>query len=179
MSQSVAAKRYAQALFELAQKNGQTGPIQEDLIELKKVFQTNKELGQLLDSPRLKTAKKKELLADLFKGANQLILNTLFVMIDKKRIDEVVNLVDEFTAFSNDAAGIAEAKVYSTRLLTADESQAISTAFAQKIGKQALRIENIIDPSLIGGIRLQIGNNIYDSSVSAKLERLKRDLIGS
>ncbi|HJF30418.1 MAG TPA: F0F1 ATP synthase subunit delta [Sporosarcina psychrophila] len=179
MSQSVAAKRYAQALFELAQKNGQTGPIQEDLIELKKVFQTNKELGQLLDSPRLKTVKKKELLADLFKGANQLILNTLFVMIDKKRIDEVVNLVDEFTAFSNDAAGIAEAKVYSTRLLTADESQAISTAFAQKIGKQALRIENIIDPSLIGGIRLQIGNNIYDSSVSAKLERLKRDLIGS
>lgn len=179
MSQSVAAQRYAQALFELAQKNGQTGQIQADLLELKKVFQTNKELGQLLDSPRLKTAKKKELLADLFKGANQLILNTLFVMLDKKRIDEVVNLVDEFTAYSNDAAGIAETKVYSTRLLTADESQAISTAFAQKIGKQALRIENIIDPSLLGGIRLQIGNIIYDSSVSAKLERLKRDLIGS
>ena len=70
MSQSVVAKRYALALFELAQKNGQTGPIQEDLIELKKVFQTNKELGQLLDSPRLKAAKKKELMADLFKGAN-------------------------------------------------------------------------------------------------------------
>jgi F-type H+-transporting ATPase subunit delta len=179
MSQSVAAKRYALALFELAQKNGQTGPIQADLLELKKVFQTNKELGQLLDSPRLKTAKKKELMADLFKGANQLILNTLFLMLDKKRMNEVVNLVDEFIAYANDAAGIAEAKVYSTRPLTADESQAISTAFAQKIGKTALRIENIIDPSLLGGIRLQIGNIIYDSSVSAKLERLKRDLIGS
>ena len=179
MSQSVVAQRYAQALFELAQKNGQTGPIQEDLLELKKVFQANKELGQLLESPRLKTAKKKELLADLFKGANQYILNTLFLMLDKKRINEVVNLVNEFTAFTNEAAGIAEAKVYSTRPLSADESQAISTAFAKKIGKQALRIENIIDPSLIGGIRLQIGNNIYDSSVSAKLERLKRDLIGS
>jgi len=179
MSRSVVAQRYAQALFELAQKNGQTGPIQEDLLELKKVFQTNKELGQLLESPRLKSAKKKELLADLFKGANQFILNTLFLMLDKKRINEVVNLVDEFIAFTNEAAGIAEAKVYSTRPLTADESQAISTAFAKKIGKQALRIENIIDPSLIGGIRLQIGNNIYDSSVSAKLERLKQDLIGS
>jgi len=179
MSQSAVAKRYAQALFELAQKNGQTGAVQADLLELKKVFQTNKELDQLLESPRLKTAKKKELLADLFKGANQLILNTLFLMLDKKRIDEVVNLVNEFTAFANDAAGIAEAKVYSTRPLSADESQAISTAFAQKVGKQALRIENIIDPSLLGGIRLQIGNMIYDSSVSAKLERLERDLIGS
>ena len=179
MSQSAVAKRYAQALFELAQKNGQTGVIQADLLELKKVFQANKELDQLLESPRLKAAKKKELLADLFKGANQLILNTLYLMLDKKRMNEVVNLVNEFTTYANDAAGIAEAKVYSTRLLTADESQAISTAFAQKVGKQALRIENIIDPSLIGGIRLQIGNMIYDSSVSAKLERLERDLIGS
>jgi F-type H+-transporting ATPase subunit delta len=179
MSQSVVAKRYALALFELAQKNGQTSPIQQDLIELKKVFQTNKELGQLLDSPRLKAAKKKELMANLFKGANPLILNTLFLMLDKDRMDEVVNLVNEFIAYSNDAAGIAEAKVYSTRILTADESEAISTAFAKKIGKTALQIENIIDPSLIGGIRLQIGNMIYDSSVSAKLERLKRDLIGS
>ena len=53
-------------------------------------------------------------------------------MLDKKRMNEVVNLVDEFIAYANDAAGIAEAKVYSTRPLTADESQAISTAFAQK-----------------------------------------------
>ena len=65
MSQSVVAKRYALALFELAQKNGQTGPIQEDLHELKKVFQDNKELGQLLESPKLSMAKKKELLTDI------------------------------------------------------------------------------------------------------------------
>ena len=106
-------------------------------------------------------------------------MNTLSVLVDRKRIDEVVHLVNEFNAYANDAAGVAEAKVYSTRPLTADESQSISTAFAQKVGKQSLRIENIIDPSLIGGIRLQIGNTIYDSSVSAKLERLRRDLIGS
>jgi F-type H+-transporting ATPase subunit delta len=179
MSQSVAAQRYALALFELAQKNGQTGPIREDLHELKKVFQDNEELGQLLESPKLSATKKKELLTDIFKGANPLILNTLSVLVDRKRIDEVIHLVNEFNAYANDAAGVAEAKVYSTRPLTADESQSISTAFAQKVGKQSLRIENIIDPSLIGGIRLQIGNTIYDSSVSAKLERLRRDLIGS
>ncbi|MCG7337343.1 F0F1 ATP synthase subunit delta [Sporosarcina sp. ACRSM] len=179
MSQSVAAQRYALALFELAQKNGQTGPVLEDLQELKKAFQDNEQLGQLLESPRLSVTKKKELLTDLFKGANPLILNTLSVLIDRKRIDEVVHLVDEFNAYANDAAGVAEAKVYSTRPLTDVENQSISTAFARKVGKQSLRIDNIIDPNLIGGVRLQIGNRIYDSSVSAKLERLKRDLIGS
>ena len=88
-------------------------------------------------------------------------------------------LSTNLTTFANDAAGVAEAKVYSTRPLTEEESQAISTAFAKKVGKQSLRIENIIDPTLIGGIRLQIGNRFTTAAVSAKLERLKRDLIGS
>ncbi|WP_342513231.1 F0F1 ATP synthase subunit delta [Sporosarcina sp. FSL K6-1522] len=179
MSQSVAAKRYALALFNLAQEQGQTAIIQEELHELKNVFQTNKELEQLLGSPKLSVAKKKALLTDLFKGANVHILNTLSFLLDRKRINEIIAIVDEFNGFANDAAGVAEAKVYSTRALTAEESESISKAFAQKVGKQSLKIENIIEPSLLGGIRLQIGNSIYDSSVSAKLERLKRDLIGS
>ncbi len=179
MSQSVAAKRYALALFELAQKNGQTGEVHEDLLELKKVFQDNKELGQLLGSPRLSGLKKKAMLAELFKGANPLVLNTMSVLLDRKRMDEIVHVVEEYNGYANEAAGVADAKVYSTRSLSAEETQAISSVFAKNIGKLSLRIENIIDPSLLGGIRLQIGNRIYDSSVSGKLERLKRDLIGS
>ena len=179
MSKSVVAKRYALALFELAQKDGQTGSVHEDLLELKKVFESNVELEQLLANPSLTITKKKDLLAILFKDANPLIQNILYVLLDKKRINETVNVIDEFNALANDAAGTTEAKVFSTRLLTADETAAISSAFAEKVGKLSLRIENVIDPSLIGGIRLQIGNRIYDSSLSGKLERLKKDLIGS
>ncbi|MEK3935793.1 F0F1 ATP synthase subunit delta [Sporosarcina sp. FSL W7-1349] len=179
MSQSVAAKRYALALFELAQEKGLTGQLREELLEVKKVFQANEKLGELLETPKLTEEAKKNLLAGAFQTANPYILNTLFVLLEKKRINEVVNVVEEFVEYANDAAGVADAKVYSTRPLTESESQSISAAFARKVGKLSLRIENIIDPSLIGGIRLQIGNQIYDSSLSAKLNRLKRDLIGS
>ncbi len=55
--------------------------------------------------------------------------------------------------------------------------QRFLSAFAKKIGKQSLRINNIIDPALIGGIRLQIGNRIFDSSLANKLERLQRDML--
>ena len=180
MSKSIVANRYAQALYELATEKGQTSIIQEELLEIKKAFLANQELGVLLENPRLPLAKKKEILATLFEGANLLIQNTLFVLLEKKRLNEIINFVDEFVNFVNDATGIADAKVYSTRPLTESESAAISSAFAKKIGKQSLRINNIIDPTLIGGIRLQIGNRIYDSSLANKLERLKRDmLIGS
>ena len=179
MSQSVVAKRYASGLFELTQQNGQTGAIQADMQELKKAFRDNKGLGELFGSPKLSLAKKKELVGVIFQGANPLVLNTFYVLLDAKRMDEASNVFDEFLELANDAAGVAEAKVYSTRPLTEQESNAISASFAQKVGKQSLRIENIIDPSLIGGIRLQIGNQIYDSSLSAKLNKLQRELIGS
>ncbi|MFS0690466.1 F0F1 ATP synthase subunit delta [Sporosarcina sp. 179-K 8C2 HS] len=179
MSNSVVAKRYATALFELSQQHGQTGPIQEEIKELTKVFRDNKDLGELLSSPKLSLAKKKEMIANIFTGVNPLVLNALYVLLDAKRMDEAQNVFEEFLGLADDAAGIAEAKVYSTRPLTEQETNAISSTFAHKVGKQSLRIENIIDPSLIGGVRLQIGNQIYDSSLSAKLEKLQRKLIGS
>ncbi|WP_262174342.1 F0F1 ATP synthase subunit delta [Saccharococcus sp. Marseille-Q5394] len=179
MSNSVVAKRYALALFELSQQHGQTGSIQEEMKELKKAFRDNKGLGELLDSPKLSSTKKKEIIANIFKGVNPLVLNALYVLLDAKRLNEVQNVFDEFLTLVDDAAGIAEAKVYSTRPLTEQETNALSATFAKKIGKHSLRIENIIDPSLIGGVRLQIGNQIYDSSLSAKLDKLQRKLIGS
>ena len=179
MSQSVVAERYATAVFELAQQHGQTASIQEELNELKQAFRDNKGLNELLTSPKLSTAKKKGVIQTVFNGVNPIIMNTLFVLVDAKRLDEVLNVFEQFHKLANDAAGIADAKVYSTIPLTEMETNSISSTFAQKIGKQSLRIENIIDPSLIGGIRLQIGNQIYDSSLSSKLGKLKRNLIGS
>lgn len=179
MSQSVVAKRYATALFNLSQQQGQTASIQSELTELKKAFRDNKQLGVLLSSPKLSVAKKKDIMENIFKGVNPIIMNTLFVLLDAKRLDEIQHVITEFHELANGAAGVAEAKVYSTRPLTENESNSISASFAHKVGKQTLRIENIIDPSLIGGIRLQIGNQIYDSSLSAKLDKLQRKLIGS
>lgn len=177
MSKSIVANRYALALFKAAQENGQIDEVQQELTEIKKVFQNNPALDQLLHTPKLSNTKKKELLAQILNGANPLVQNAFLVLLDKKRIDEVLNFVDEFTTIANDAAGVADAKVYSIHALTEDETQAISATFAVKIGKRSLRIENIIDPSLIGGIRVQIGNQIFDSSLSGKLDRLRKDLI--
>lgn len=177
MSQSTAAQRYALALFQLAQQHNQLASVEEDLREVKVVFKENSDLQALLASPKLSLERKKELIRELFGKANPLVVNILQLLVDRKRINETVEIATEFEALSNDAQGIADAKVYSTRPLTDNERAAISSAFAHKVGKQTLRIENEIDPSLLGGIRLQIGNRIFDSSVSGKLDRLKKQLL--
>ena len=175
---SQVAERYALALFQVAQKHESSLDIEHDLREVKKVFEMTPELYNLIVSPKLSAEKRTNLINEVFKDANPFVVNTLQLMAERKRMDEVGSLADEFVALSNNAQGIEDAKVYSTRPLTEEERASISSVFAEKIGKRSLRIENIIDPSLIGGLRLQIGNRIYDSSVSTKLARLQRQLIG-
>jgi F-type H+-transporting ATPase subunit delta len=99
------------------------------------------------------------------------------ILIDRHREDQISEVVDGFIELANDARGIAEAKVYSVRPLTDEERAAISQTFAEKIGKQWLRIENIVDTNLLGGIKLRIGNRIYDGSLRGKLDRLERKLL--
>jgi F-type H+-transporting ATPase subunit delta len=179
MSRSAVAKRYAVALFELAREHQILQTVVEDIRGIQEVVKANPELKQLMTSPKISSERKKAILSELFAGANPLVLNTLYVLQDAKRLGELNAFADEFVLLANKAFGIADAKVFSTRPLTEEESRELSAAFAAKIGKTSLRIENVVDPSLIGGLRLQIGNRIYDSSIRAKLDRLKSQLIGS
>lgn len=85
-------------------------------------------------------------------------------------------MIDEYKTLSNDALNVADAKVYSVRPLSAEEQATLSAVFAAKVGKASLNISNIVDSSLIGGVKIRIGNRIFDGSVSGKLERLGRQL---
>lgn len=178
MSNSIVANRYAQALFELAQEKQVLAEVSADLAELTKVIKGNPELLALLISPKLSEERKKQVVAEIFANANQIVINILEILIEKKRVNEAIYLAESFSALAADVQGAAEATVYSTRELTAEERESISTTFAKRVGKQTLTITNEVDPSLVGGIRIQIGNHIFDNSVASKLNRLKRELIG-
>jgi F-type H+-transporting ATPase subunit delta len=177
MSNSMVAKRYALALLQIAKEQQLLGVIEEELRVVKEVVQYNPDLKAVLNSSKLSIEKKKEILTAALATVNVYVRNTLLILVDRHREDQIVNVANEFLQLANEEMGIAEAKVYSTRALTDDERNAISSVFAAKIGKKSLRIENIVDSNLLGGIRLRIGNRIYDGSLRGKLDRLERKLL--
>jgi F-type H+-transporting ATPase subunit delta len=177
MSNSMVAKRYALALLKIAKETDSLGVIEEELRVVKEVVQYNPELKAILNSSKLSIEKKKEILKTAFASVNVNVLNTLLILIDRHREDQIIDLADEFLELANEEMGIAEAEVYSTRALTDAEREAISSVFAAKIGKKSLKIENIVDSNLLGGVRLRIGNRIYDGSLRGKLDRLERKLL--
>ena len=175
---SQVAKRYAEALFQVAQSQNVLAEVSADLKELAKAFETTPELVSLLQAPKISSEKKKAMVSTILSNAHQAVVNTLHLLIDKKRINEVSLVAEEFQALAAAAQGAAVATVFSTRTLTDAERAEISAAFAKLVGMEKLEITNVIEPSLLGGIRVQIGNYIYDSTVAAKLEGLKRTLVG-
>lgn len=178
MSNSTVAKRYALALFQIASEKQVLAEVEQELRTVKEVVKNNPELTVFLKSPKLSNEKKKEVLNQAFGSASTYVRNTLMILVDRHREGQIAEVADEFINLANDAKGIAEAKVYSVQPLSAEQAEAISAAFAPQVGKQTLQIENIVDSNLLGGVKLRIGNRIFDGSLRGKLDRLERKLLG-
>jgi len=177
MSNSTVAKRYALALFQLAKENQLLDQMESELRVVKEVVNNSDNLNAVLKSPKLSNEKKKEILKESFESFSVYVLNTLMILVDRHREDYISEVADHFIQLANDERGIAEAIVYTIRPLTEAERQALSESFATKVGKKSLRIDNIVDSNLLGGIKLRIGNRIFDGSLRGKLERLERQLL--
>lgn len=175
---STIANRYADALFQLALEKQVVVEVNADLEELVKVIETTPELVSLLTTPKFSIERKKQIVAEVFANANPIVVNTVQLLIEKKRVNEIAYLAQSFKQLAAVAQGSADATVFSTRALTDAEKDEISSSFGQLVGKEKLTITNAIDPSIIGGVRVQIGNYIFDNTVASKLENLKRTLVG-
>ncbi|QAV25652.1 F0F1 ATP synthase subunit delta [Neobacillus thermocopriae] len=176
MNKQVVAKRYASALFEIAKEQQLLDQLEQELRVVKQVFAQNEALLSVLNHPKVALAKKKALIQEAFANISTVLQHTFMLLLDRHRIDIVEDLVDAFITLANEARGVAEAIVYSARPLTEDETKALAEVFAKKVGVDTLRITNIIDKDVIGGVKVRIGNRIFDGSVSGKLARLQRQL---
>lgn len=175
----VVAKRYAEALYELATERKIEEKLISELDTVKEVFDGNKELLDFLNHPRIEFEKKKQLIDEAFQSFDQLILNTLKLLVERHRINQIAAVADHYQTLYNDANGIVHATVYSVRALTDEEKTSLEEAFKKRLNKQSITFSNEVDTSLIGGVKVRIGNTIYDGSISGKLNRLKNRLMAA
>ena len=177
MSEAVVAKRYADALFQLANEKDIVDKLISELQTVKEVFQDGDEMIDFLTHPRISNDDKMKLIDESFKACDKLVINTLKLLVERHRIGIVTALVDHFVDLYNEANGIAAATVYSVRELTEDEKNELEASFKKEFNKNSVAINNIVDPTIIGGLKIRVGNTIYDGSISGKLNRIKNRLV--
>lgn len=179
MSDTTVASRYAVALFDLGQEKSKLDIFQEEMKTLRKVTLENRSLENVLNHPRIPADRKKEMVTESFKGFSDEVIHTLHLLIDRHRTDIMLPLADQFLEKVHTYQGVQEATVYSVRELSEDEKQRLSQTFAPKVGKDSLIIDNRVDPDLLGGVRIRIGNRIFDGSVRGKLDQMERELLSA
>lgn len=179
MSQSKAARRYAQALFLLASEQGKLDAVQADLQALGALLEGSPELRAFVGDLLLPPSRRAQVLGELFERqghADPLLVRFLFLLSEKKRLPLLGEIVTAFGESYDQARGILRVQVTSARPLDAAQVDRIVARLRTQHGKD-IRPVLAVDPALLGGFVIQVGDQVRDLSVETQLQRLQRQLV--
>ncbi|MGV8945172.1 MAG: ATP synthase F1 subunit delta [Lutibacter sp.] len=174
MNGSKAAIRYAKAILSFAVEQQKEVEVNNDMLLVANTISESKELQLLLSSPVLKSELKKSALNEIFASkTSALTIALINLLIENKRLPILGEVAKKYSVIYDSLKGIEVAKVTTAIPLTEELNQQILNKVIELTGKKAT-IESIINPDIIGGFILRIGDIQYDASVANKLQALKR-----
>ena len=174
---SVVGDRYAESLFDLAKEENKVTQYLDDIKLVGEVLDSDPQIVQFFNHVLIENEKKIQLLDQSFKGnVDQYVLNFLKLLVQSRRIRYIDDIVKSYIKLSNQYLGIEEGMIYTPYELTDQQIQDIEKAISQKENKK-VTLKVSIDPSLLGGIKVQISNRIYDGTIKNKVEMLKKELL--
>ncbi|GBF74594.1 F0F1 ATP synthase subunit delta [Paenibacillus sp. 598K] len=174
--EAVVAKRYAAALFELAQQQQAIAAVEDQLKLVVEAVQSDAEIGKFLSSPNIGSDQKLAILKQaLSSHVSELVLDTVALLIARRRQGMLQDVYEAYTRVAGDQLGQARATVYTAQELSADELKSVEAQFGKLLAKQVVA-QQVLEPSLLGGIQVRIGDRLYDGSLSGKLARLEKTL---
>jgi F-type H+-transporting ATPase subunit delta len=176
---STVASHYADAILQLAFQEG--GPLADtvmtDLTTIAEAFRSSPELNLVLEHPSIPTEEKRKILVELFSGRIQdLSLRLLELLLDKRRITLAPAIEHEYHALLNARKNIVSASLVCADKLSESAVADIKARLTEHVGSN-LELTVNVDPSLIGGVVLKLGDQVIDGSLKGKLASLERMLL--
>ena len=174
MSEFKVASRYAKSLIDLAQEQGNLEVVKQDMEQFVATLRANSELQAVLKNPIMKQDKKRNILDALFgEKIHPSIVAFFHIMVRKGRAGILYATAREFIREYNEVKGIVHATVVSATELSAKNLDALQKVIAREINAEVV-LRNTVDPSLIGGFVVNVGDKQIDASISGKLNKLRR-----
>ena len=174
MAGSVAARRYAQAAFEIAEDRGEVDRWLGDLRMAADVLRESR-VARFLANPGVPFEKKRQILATNLSDVNPLTQNLLFLLVKKGHLQSLPDITDEFENLVNQWRGTEVAEVTTAVPLDDQEAAAIKQRLEGLTGKKIV-LRQSVDPAIIGGVIAKVGDKLIDGSVRGKLATLRQRL---
>jgi ATP synthase F1 delta subunit len=168
---------YGTALFEVARDMEKIDAISEEMAALEEIFRSEPLFFSLLCNPGIDASGKKNALEQVFRGkiADEL-LHFLFILIEKRRIGRFFSIAKAYRQRVDDSLGVSAGTVYSAVPLSEDRLKRFETETGKLI-KKNVRLENLTDASILGGVKILIEGKMIDASVRKRLDGLRDTLM--
>ncbi|MDR1271531.1 MAG: ATP synthase F1 subunit delta [Clostridiales Family XIII bacterium] len=171
------AVTYATALYEAAEDSGSVKETSEELKALQEVFEANPMLKRLLLVPTIPATEKKKAAGAVFEGRlSDIMMNFLYILIEKRRISSWDGIVLTYSRIKDERDGLTKGIIYSVIPIAKSKL----AAFEEEVGSlfsKSVKLENRIDESLLGGVRIYVEGKLIDISIRHKLEQMKQAML--
>lgn len=168
---------YARALFELAQAENASGRIQEELLHFRELLKKNPSLLEFLKNPNIKREGKRQALSDLFENRiHPALLGVLMTISDQDRAGHLLHIIEEYSAIASAAREKVSGEVITALPLDDATLQRLAAELSRATGKNVQLFQRV-DPAILGGVIVQVGEQVIDGSLRRKLEQIKDKLV--
>ena len=176
MGESKITNVYARALFEAARDAGTLEATGTDLASFVGAMRESKDLTAVLFNPRIDSATKKKIVAELSEGADRIFANGINLMVDKRHSDLILDLDDQFQRLLKKEKQLVEVEITTALALPEVTRASIRKRIEDSTGMK-VEITETVDEGIIGGLVLRFGDLIVDGSLKAKLAQLRARLV--
>jgi ATP synthase F1 delta subunit len=171
------AARYAEALFGLAQEQADVDAVRRELQDLTQVIRGSPALADLLERPDLDADRKLEA-ADLALAGrfSEAVMALLATLVRHRRGEYVPEVTAAFDEMADDAAGVVRAEATTAVPLTDDQRARLTAVLARVTGRRVV-LDERVDPDVLAGVRVRVGDRLIDGSAAGRLQRLRDELL--
>ena len=173
------ARRYAIALFDVLEKGGDFGRAEQDLEAFRALVASRADLTRVFENPAVPASKKLAIVDALMNAAGGVspeVRRLLLMLAERDRLMAVPDIADAYAERLRKKRGIVNAELTTAMPLTVSQRAPLVAALARAAGATIALTEKV-DPEIIGGAIARVGSVVYDGSVAAQLERMRRRLI--
>lgn len=167
------ARRYAQAVMEIAEEQDALDSVAADMVAIGADLRGSRELRLLLSSPVIHEGKKKAVFRELWEArVNRITMAFLLLLARKQRESVLPEVIEAFSVLHDQKRGVIGADVRTAVPISAAQEKDLGARLMRSTGK-TIRLRTIVDPALRGGLVVRIGDTVVDASVRRQLERLR------
>jgi F-type H+-transporting ATPase subunit delta len=169
------AQVYSRSLFEVAKENDELDEVHEQLGEFVDALDENRELQVFFFSPYFSSEEKKDGVRKVVDGGNEHLVNFLELVAERHRMPALLRIRREFDALWREENKLLEVRITSAVDLDEELVRSIGSRIEDQTG-QRIELDANVDPDVLGGLVLRVGNYVLDASVRGRLDRLRKEV---